>query len=385
MATIPFPSSPTLNQQFSYLGRTWLWNGLAWQALGTAQGNQGTQGPLGYGLQGYSGVQGFQGLLGIQGLQGTQGLQGPNAALSFGTTPPSNPNIGDRWTDSNSGITYTWIFDGILYNWVEVAGTGYAGAQGTQGIIGAGTQGPVGPGAYTVSATMPISPRVGDSWLNTNDGRSYTWDGYEWFESTGAVGGLQGLQGANGAQGVQGINGPFGVQGYTGPQGVQGLAGTGIQGLQGIQGPAPASGLTFTNSTFAGTTSIAQMLETTNVNATVLNGAFNYDVLSNAGIYYTTGNPTANWSINLRGNAGTLFASVAAVGQSFTFTMLVQQGATAYYNSGFNIDGVSVTPKWAGTVAPASGTPSGLDVYTYTVTKTGTSTYSVIAALTRYA
>lgn len=30
---IDFPSSPTLNQQYTFNGRTWQWNGTAWVAL----------------------------------------------------------------------------------------------------------------------------------------------------------------------------------------------------------------------------------------------------------------------------------------------------------------------------------------------------------------
>ena len=59
---ITFPSSPALNQQYTYGNRTWSWNGVAWQSVGTAQGLQGTQG-----LQGAQGTQGIQGLQGIQG------------------------------------------------------------------------------------------------------------------------------------------------------------------------------------------------------------------------------------------------------------------------------------------------------------------------------
>jgi hypothetical protein len=33
---IVFPSNPSLNQQYSYAGRTWSWNGTAWQSVGTA-------------------------------------------------------------------------------------------------------------------------------------------------------------------------------------------------------------------------------------------------------------------------------------------------------------------------------------------------------------
>jgi len=32
---ISFPSSPILNQQYSYNGRTWAWNGTAWQSVGS--------------------------------------------------------------------------------------------------------------------------------------------------------------------------------------------------------------------------------------------------------------------------------------------------------------------------------------------------------------
>jgi len=31
--TIDFPSSPTLNQRYTFNGRTWQWNGSAWVAL----------------------------------------------------------------------------------------------------------------------------------------------------------------------------------------------------------------------------------------------------------------------------------------------------------------------------------------------------------------
>jgi hypothetical protein len=40
---INFPSSPTLNQEYTYLTRTWKWNGVAWQLLvTTGSGGGGT-------------------------------------------------------------------------------------------------------------------------------------------------------------------------------------------------------------------------------------------------------------------------------------------------------------------------------------------------------
>jgi hypothetical protein len=74
-----------------------------------------------------------------------------------------------------------------------------------------------------------------------------------------------------------------------------------------------------------------------------------------------------------------------ATGQSVTMTFLVTQGATAYYNSAVTIDGTSVTPKWLGGSAPSAGNASGIDAYTYTVIKTGSGAYTVLAALSRFA
>ena len=60
--------------------------------------------------------------------------------------------------------------------------------------------------------------------------------------------------------------------------------------------------------------------------------------------------------------------------------MVTTQGGTAYYASGFNIDGSSVTVKYAGG-APAAGNPNGLDVYSFSIIKTASSTFTVLGSL----
>ena len=60
-------------------------------------------------------------------------------------------------------------------------------------------------------------------------------------------------------------------------------------------------------------------------------------------------------------------------------------GATPYYNNVLQIDSTPVTPKWANGVAPSAGNASGIDAYTYTIIKTGSAAYTVIANLTKFA
>lgn len=167
---ISFPSSPLLDDVYTYNGRSWKWNGEVWLALGTVQGTTGVQGPIGIGFQGIQGPLGIQGTQGIQGesIQGLQGNQGPNAAIYFDANPPVSPLLGDRWVDSNSGIEYTYLFDGTNNAWVEVSASGFSGVQGltgtqgTQGIANQGVQGTQGTEGLqgfftTVNVISPIT------------------------------------------------------------------------------------------------------------------------------------------------------------------------------------------------------------------------------------
>ena len=72
-------------------------------------------------------------------------------------------------------------------------------------------------------------------------------------------------------------------------------------------------------------------------------------------------------------------------GESITIAHIVKQGGTPYYNSAVQIDGSSVTPEYLGGSAPSAGNANSLDVYTYTVVKTGDATFTVLAALSQYA
>jgi hypothetical protein len=126
------------------------------------------------------------------------------------------------------------------------------------------------------------------------------------------------------------------------------------------------------------------IVEPTTISATASTGTINYDVSTQSIVYYTTA-ATANWTLNFRSSSTVTLNNLMTTGQTITVTFLATQGATAYYNSAVTIDGTSVTPKWQGGSAPAAGNASSVDSYTYAIIKTGSSAFTVLASLTRFA
>jgi hypothetical protein len=105
------------------------------------------------------------------------------------------------------------------------------------------------------------------------------------------------------------------------------------------------------------------------------------NLLNEPSFIYYAGTNTGNWTLNLRGNGSTTLNSLIAVGESKTITIAVTNGATAYYQTGFQIDGTSQTIKWSGGTAPSAGNASAIDVYSFTIIKTAaTPTYTVFGA-----
>lgn len=131
-------------------------------------------------------------------------------------------------------------------------------------------------------------------------------------------------------------------------------------------------------------TTLAAALEKVTISATAATGTINYDLSTQSVLYYTS-NSTGNWTLNIRGDSGTSLNSLMATGQSMTLAFLATQGSTAYYNSAVTIDGSSVTPKWFGGSSPSAGNANGIDVYTYTIIKTGSATFTALASLSRFA
>jgi hypothetical protein len=140
---------------------------------------------------------------------------------------------------------------------------------------------------------------------------------------------------------------------------------------------------TFTGSTTALGAVFQDAAEVTTISATAATGTINFDVTTQSVLYYTT-SASANWTVNVRGNGTTSLNTLMSTGQALTVVFLVTQGATAYYNNAFTIDGSSVTPKYQGGTAPTSGNASGVDAYSYTIVKTGSAAFTVFAAQTQF-
>ena len=152
----------------------------------------------------------------------------------------------------------------------------------------------------------------------------------------------------------------------------------------------PTSATTYSAlQTFNGSSSALAALfkstsEVVTVSATAATGTITLDALTQPVLYYTS-NSSGNWTINVRGSGSASFNSVTSTGSSTTLVFMATNGPTAYYQTGFQIDGSSVTPKWQNNAAPLAGNANSIDAYVFTIIKTGSATYTVLAAQTRFA
>jgi hypothetical protein len=123
--------------------------------------------------------------------------------------------------------------------------------------------------------------------------------------------------------------------------------------------------------------------EKINISASTANGTVNINAATDSVTYYTV-NASANWAVNLRGNASLSMNSALNTGESVTSVFLNTNGTTAYYPNAFYVDGGTVTPKWQGGSAPTAGNASSIDSYSFTVIKTAGSAFTVLASQTQF-
>ena len=131
-------------------------------------------------------------------------------------------------------------------------------------------------------------------------------------------------------------------------------------------------------------TTLVSPREKAAISATAATGTVHLNV-STASVHIYTANATANYVLNVRGNASTTLNSLMAVGESITVTFEHPNGGTAYYPSSYTIDGNAVTPKWLGGTAPTGGNTNSTDVYMIQIRKTASATFTCLASQSKFA
>ena len=125
--------------------------------------------------------------------------------------------------------------------------------------------------------------------------------------------------------------------------------------------------------------------ERVNVSASTATGTVTINSATDSVTYYTA-NASANWTVNLRGNASLTMNNALQTGEAITSVFLNTNGTTAYYPTTIQVDGgtAGVSTKWQGGAAPTAGNASSIDAYSFTVIKTAGSAFTVLASQTQF-
>lgn len=154
---------------------------------------------------------------------------------------------------------------------------------------------------------------------------------------------------------------------------------TGNTGTLAVTGSINTTGRLYVS----GLTDVETILERANISAAAATGTVNADILDNAVMFFT-GNATANWTYNVRGNATTRFDTVVSTGQSVSLAFLATVGASSYVQSNFTIDSSNVTVRWQGNAPPTTSTLNSIQLYTFTIIKRAANTYTALGSVISY-
>jgi hypothetical protein len=65
--------------------------------------------------------------------------------------------------------------------------------------------------------------------------------------------------------------------------------------------------------------------------------------------------------------------------------LMISNGSTPYYPSTIQIDGTTITPKYQGGFSVTAGNANSIDVYTLSILKTASATYTAFVSQTKFA
>jgi len=124
--------------------------------------------------------------------------------------------------------------------------------------------------------------------------------------------------------------------------------------------------------------------ETMNIVAAAATGTINFETTTSSIWYYTT-NATANHTLNFRFSSSVTLNTALTTGDAITVVWLNTNGATPYYPNVIQVDGSTVTPKFQNGTAFSAGNASSIDAYSFTIIKTASATFTVLASQTKFA
>lgn len=163
------------------------------------------------------------------------------------------------------------------------------------------------------------------------------------------------------------------------------LTGLTVSGTGNVTGTFTVGGNTVFSS---GTQRTRDIVEKVNIiPSAISSGTVNVNLIGPAINYYTVSTEAAGWVFNFQGNSTVSTNSYLNVGESVTTTILVTQDNDNdnEYATGYQIDGVTVTPIWQGNVLPSTATDNcTVSSYTFTIVKTASATYTVFASISTY-
>ena len=113
-----------------------------------------------------------------------------------------------------------------------------------------------------------------------------------------------------------------------------------------------------------------------------LSGDINVNMATGSTKYYTL--PAAgNWIPNFQGSPSLRLDAMLQTGESVTAVMIASITNAAYYSNTIKVDGHAVTPRWLA-FTPSAGDGDSIDVYSYSITKTGANAWLVLAGVSNF-
>jgi len=134
---------------------------------------------------------------------------------------------------------------------------------------------------------------------------------------------------------------------------------------------SPTAGLLLNN---------GELVERANITAGKLSDNANIN-LDNGMVHYFTTTETTTSTPNIISSVG--IDTTMSTGDTMAVT-IITTAAAAGYSARVSIDGLltGITTSWVGGSEPSAGGSSGVDIYNYTIIKTGSATYQVIGNYT---